>query len=208
MAQILKDELRDKIIESAKSEFLAKGYNGASMRSIAQKAGMTVGNLYRYFKNKEDINAQIVGTTIQSIDEILKDLTSDNVSMETRVFNIKANVSELSDLLDQLSDRLVDTYNDHPTEFNILMMHSNLNKELTAWFSHAINSLIEQHFLLQGHHEEKNILANAYAVSIFSGIQEIFKNNNVDQETLKRVVSTYLHSYIVLLESDIHRLVD
>lgn len=206
MAQILKDELREKIIDSAKEEFLEKGYKGASMRSIASKSGMTVGNLYRYFKNKEDINAQIVNTTLFEIDQILKDLTSDNVSMEARVFNIKANVSELSDLLDQLSYRLVDTYNEHRIEFNILMLHSDLNKELTKWFSNAINSLIDQHFLLQGHAAEKNILSQAYAVSIFSGIKEIFKNNDVDEETLKRIISTYLHSYIVLLDSDINRL--
>ena len=208
MAQILKDELRTKILDSAKEEFLNKGFKGASMRSIAQKSGMTVGNLYRYFRNKEDINDQIVSGTLQQIDSILKDLTSDKVSMEARVFNIKADVSQLSELLDELSYRLVDTYNDHKIEFNILMLDSSLHKDITDWFSKAIGSLLDQHFILEGNSEQKKLLSDAYAVSIFSGIKEIFsRSSDVDEEVLKKTVSTYLHSYIVLLDSDIHRLV-
>ncbi|MBQ2500638.1 MAG: helix-turn-helix transcriptional regulator, partial [Clostridia bacterium] len=38
-----------------KKEFLEKGIEGSSMRDIAAGSSMTVGNLYRYFKNKEEI---------------------------------------------------------------------------------------------------------------------------------------------------------
>ncbi len=208
MAQILKDESRIKILDSAKEEFLEKGFEGASMRDIAKKSGMTVGNLYRYFRNKEDINDQIVSGTLSKIDEILKDLTSDNVSMEARVFNIKADVSQLSRLLDELSYRLVDTYNEHPIEFNILMMNSDLHDQITRWFSKAISSLIDQHFIMDGRSRQKQLLSDAYAVSIFTGIKDIFLNSSdVDEDVLKQTVSTYLHSFIILLDSDIHRTV-
>ena len=56
MAQVLKDSLRKAILDAAKEEFLEYGFKDASMRRIAAKANMTVGNLYRYFKNKESIN--------------------------------------------------------------------------------------------------------------------------------------------------------
>ena len=29
---------------------------------IAEKAGITVGNIYRYFKDKDDLNAHIIST--------------------------------------------------------------------------------------------------------------------------------------------------
>ena len=54
--QTLKEDVREKIIDSAKNEFLEKGIERASMRDIAAGSGMTVGNLYRYFKNKEELN--------------------------------------------------------------------------------------------------------------------------------------------------------
>ena len=207
MAQRLKDESRQAIINSAKEEFLEKGYKNASMRNIAKKANMTVGNLYRYFPSKEDINRMIVGDTLKEINDIIRNITSDSVSMETRVFNIKADVNELSDVMNQLADRLVDVYQMHKIEFNILMMNSGVNKELIEWFSKAINSLIDQHFPIEGFSNEKTILSRSYAISIFAGMREIFRRTTIEKDQLRMLVKTYLNSYIVMLDSDIRKLV-
>ena len=206
MAQILKEGLRKAIIDSAKEEFLNNGYENASMRSIAKSANMTVGNLYRYFTNKEDIHRQIVSETLNEINDLLKTLTSNHVSMETRVFSLKANLDDLRDLMNRFSERLVDIYLNHKSEFNILMMQSELNTELTNWFSLAIKSLIEQHYLIPGYKQDREILSHTYASSIFSGIKEIFKNSDIDdRNVLVRIVKTYLNSYILMLDSDIRR---
>ncbi len=207
MAQKLKDESRQAIINSAKEEFLEKGYKNASMRNIAKKANMTVGNLYRYFPSKEDINRLIVGDTLKEINDIIRSITADSVSMETRVFNIKADVNELSDVMNQLADRLVDVYHKHKIEFNILMMNSGVNKELIEWFSRAINSLIDQHFPIEGFSNEKTILSRSYAISIFAGMREIFRRTTIEKDQLNMLVKTYLNSYIVMLDSDIRKLV-
>lgn len=53
--QYLKDEVRNRISEAALQEFSEKGYLDASMRTIAAKAEVSLGNLYRYFKNKEEL---------------------------------------------------------------------------------------------------------------------------------------------------------
>lgn len=58
--QVLKDEVKQKIKSSAVLEFKEKGYEKASMRSIAKGAEMSVGNLYRYFNNKESLFSYIV----------------------------------------------------------------------------------------------------------------------------------------------------
>lgn len=51
---------RQLIIEAGKKEFLEKGFQGASLRVIAQNAFVTTGAMYGYFKNKEDLFATIV----------------------------------------------------------------------------------------------------------------------------------------------------
>lgn len=206
MAQILKEESRIAIIEAAKQEFLEKGYKGASMRSIAKKSHMTVGNLYRYFKNKEAINLSIVGPTFKEIDNALKSLTSNNVSMETRVFNLKPNLNDLKQVLDQLSEKLVDIYYKSKTEFNILMLHSKLNEEITSWFSQIIDSLISQSFLMQDIDSNKDMLSKAYAEAIFSGIRCIFKDANTEKKNLKVIVKTYMRSFVYMLDSDLQRM--
>jgi AcrR family transcriptional regulator len=43
------------ILSAAQKTFSDHGYEGASMRMIAKKARMSVGNLYLHFKNKEDL---------------------------------------------------------------------------------------------------------------------------------------------------------
>lgn len=206
MAQILKDELRQAILEAAKQEFLDKGYKGASMRSIAKKANMTVGNLYRYFKNKEEINLTIVGPTFKEIDQALKAITANNVSMEARVFNLKPNIDELKTMLDKLMDKLVDIYSLHKKEFSILMLHSRLNEEMTIWFTEIVNSVISENFLLSGLKLDQNALAKAYAESIFSGIRSIFEESKKENEELKILLKAYLRSFVFMLDSDLKRI--
>ncbi|MDR1671868.1 MAG: TetR family transcriptional regulator, partial [Bacteroidales bacterium] len=45
----------NKIIEAARQVFYEKGYNGASMRGIAQKAGVNYALLHYYFKTKDKL---------------------------------------------------------------------------------------------------------------------------------------------------------
>lgn len=58
--QVLKEEIRLNILSSAKELFYEKGYNKASIRDIARRSGITVGNVYRYFQNKESVLEGIV----------------------------------------------------------------------------------------------------------------------------------------------------
>lgn len=206
MAQTLKEEHRTAIIDSAKEEFLKKGYKDASMRSIANKAKMTVGNLYRYFKNKEDIIVFIVGDTLKEIDGVLKSLTSNSVSFETRVYNIQADTSELRRMLDSLADKLVGIFYSHKIEFKILMLHSKLNDEITEWFAKTIKNLINQSYGIFSYDHESDVLSKAYASSIFAGLREIFKDDELDAKTLKMLIKIYFHSYIDMLDDDIRKI--
>ena len=62
--QYTKVEVRKRILISARREFYEKGYEGAAMRSIAAAAGSSPGNLYRYFANKQELYAAVVGGVV------------------------------------------------------------------------------------------------------------------------------------------------
>jgi AcrR family transcriptional regulator len=51
---------RRQIVDGARAIFLANGFDAASMMDIANKAGVSKGTLYVYFKNKEELFAEIV----------------------------------------------------------------------------------------------------------------------------------------------------
>jgi len=45
----------EEILTAAVNEFLEKGYEGASVDSIARRAGLTKGGIYHHFRSKEEI---------------------------------------------------------------------------------------------------------------------------------------------------------
>lgn len=53
-------ETKEKLLLSAKKEFMEKGYSKASLRNICKSAGVTTGALYFFFKDKEDLFATLV----------------------------------------------------------------------------------------------------------------------------------------------------
>jgi len=55
MAQTKKDDVRTKIVESARSEFQDRGYAASTIRGIAKRAGMSPSNVYVYFQSKLDL---------------------------------------------------------------------------------------------------------------------------------------------------------
>lgn len=48
-------ETKIHLIQCAKKEFMEKGFAGASLRGICQKAGVTTGALYFFFQDKDDL---------------------------------------------------------------------------------------------------------------------------------------------------------
>jgi AcrR family transcriptional regulator len=62
-----RDQLRrEQIAEAARRCMLQQGFHRASMAQVAQAAGMSVGQIYRYFVNKEAIIEFIVGQHVSA----------------------------------------------------------------------------------------------------------------------------------------------
>jgi len=65
--QIKKDDVKDNILKTAKREFLLYGFQGASLRQIAARSGVTKGAIYTYFKSKDELFYQIVEPALSFI---------------------------------------------------------------------------------------------------------------------------------------------
>ena len=62
---------KENLLNVARKEFLEKGYQGASLRTICQKANVTTGALYFFFANKEDLFSQVIGDVLDQFENIL-----------------------------------------------------------------------------------------------------------------------------------------
>lgn len=65
-------ETRNKLLQSARAEFLEKGYMKASLRTICKNAGVTTGALYFFFQDKEDLFESIAKETINNIWQMMQ----------------------------------------------------------------------------------------------------------------------------------------
>lgn len=64
MPQVLKPELRARIVEAALTEIASRGYTETTMAAIAERAGMGTAGLYRYFPSKEALFEAAVPTEL------------------------------------------------------------------------------------------------------------------------------------------------
>lgn len=55
MPQVLKEEVRSRILQAALRRFASQGYPATTMEEIAGDAGISTGNVYRYFDGKRSL---------------------------------------------------------------------------------------------------------------------------------------------------------
>ena len=56
-----------RLMSAAREEFLAQGFEKASMRAIGQRCGLTAAGLYRHCRDKEDLFDQLVAPAVERI---------------------------------------------------------------------------------------------------------------------------------------------
>lgn len=61
------EKLRLDLLEAGKREFMDKGFQGASLRSIAASLGVTTGAIYRYYTDKEALFDALVAEPAQEL---------------------------------------------------------------------------------------------------------------------------------------------
>ena len=67
-----------KILLAAQEEFILQGYKGATVQSIADRAGLPKANILYYFKNKENIYHAVLEHTLDMWDKGIGDITPED----------------------------------------------------------------------------------------------------------------------------------
>lgn len=60
MPQVLKDEVRARILDAALEVFAADGFVRATMATIANRAGIGTASIYRYYPSKDELFAAVI----------------------------------------------------------------------------------------------------------------------------------------------------
>lgn len=87
-------QVRGLILRSAKEEFLAHGFEGASLRSICKRAGLTTGAFYNHFSRKEELFEALVAPMIEEFQGLYGEVMSRELEdLDTGVDNELTSIS-------------------------------------------------------------------------------------------------------------------
>ncbi len=86
---------REKLLESAKREFMEKGYMKASLRTICKNAGVTTGALYFFFQGKEDLLKELVEGPLRGLMALIQQHFSEEMETFSGVVNLGADNADI-----------------------------------------------------------------------------------------------------------------
>lgn len=171
--QYIKEPLRKRLLEIALDEFDQKGYDGASMRTIAEGAGTSLGNIYRYFRNKDDLYANC-----------LRPIIDQCIAWMEEGFD----VSETQ--ITFMAEHMAEYVSEHKREFRIIVRGP--AKHYDAFQERFANSVAGK---LRFHAETTGCIAScsprffdAVALAFISSLREIMEHYYSQEETAALVL--------------------
>ena len=192
--QVLKKEIRESIINAAIEEFYQMGFTKASIHNIAKSINISTGNIYRYFKNKENLFEEILRPLTSKITILLKGesqkehqelLNSKDLTKE-QLFNfiINSNIQTFKFFLPYRKQLLILIDKSNGTKFE---NYKNI------WINHIIEDL-EKHFgesykIKNGVYDIR--LARPAVISFMEGIFEIFRLYK-DEDEIMFLIGEYI----------------
>lgn len=162
--QIQKTDIRHTILKAAREEFLDKGFKDTSMRTIAEKAEVSLSNIYNYFKNKDEIFREVLSEVLEAFDRSIEEHNSAE-SISIKIFHSEKHQRSHVDLflnlskdykkellllffkssgssLEHFKEELIERYTTTGMEYIQLMKekYPELNANISSFFIHTISA--------------------------------------------------------------------
>lgn len=185
--QVLKDEVRDNIHKAALLEFRENGYEKASMRNIASRAGIAVGNMYRYFKNKDELFYLVISPAYNKVIKFITDFKAPEY-----------NSRELDNLsIDEQTRGIVDIYLEHKSELLIMIdgskgtVYEKAKDEIVRLVENIIYNFLKNKVKKSNSVVINPLFSHTLSYSVIEGVILILKNYE-DEETIGEMVKVFV----------------
>ncbi|GLI58137.1 TetR family transcriptional regulator [Propionigenium maris DSM 9537] len=184
--QVKKEEVRKKILKAAIKEFKNSGYKNATMRKISNSSGIPIGNLYRYYQNKETLFNSIVADVYDELKDLFKrGMEKDEHTVEGRslfFFN-----------------KLIDIYTANYDKTYILLhrnvgtKYENVQRELGNYFQDKITTNVREN---NPNIEEEDLEFIRFICRLYLiGIGELITSYDKDIAKLKKMGRRFVTFY-------------
>lgn len=176
--QYLKEDVKDKIIKAALKEFEENGYMNSSMRVIAHNAGIVMGNIYRYFKNKEALFNYTVGPVYEKISAVFS-----KIQIEIKELEGPWEDQQALELIKYLYDQILQTFSGHEKELLILLdkssgsKYQDTKKEIIA----QIQKILEIRLVPELNLKD-NFILNVLSCAYVEGVCVVLRNTECNNK--------------------------
>lgn len=180
--QILKEEIRNDILISAKVLFLEYGYITTSIDKIAKKAGISKSNLYNYFEKKEDIYDTLVAGTVSKLSSINEHFSSIDFDLnaEPDVF-LHQFIKTISGLIEAEKDSL------------LLLLDSASGTKYANFLDDTIDVFTKKFSRRMINNENPKLIAKVLATSLIQGVISILKYSNTKKEIIENLTALSIY---------------
>lgn len=187
-----KIEIKKNIERAAIQEFLAKGFLGASIRSIAKEAGVSKSNVYNYFKNKEELFYSLCEPAYHQIHSLLL------CAMQAESDESFSNSYFVETFTTLLSNKIIELVTNHREQL-LLLLDCSIGTKYEQTKEELVTKL-EHHFIEDIHTPHNNSVDNAFvmhiiATNLLEGILEIAKHYK-NEQWANVVIPGYLHYHV------------
>lgn len=189
--QIQKSDIKNRIIQSAVSQFIKFGYKGSSMRTIAKIAGITPGNIYAYFENKNELLCYILDESVTKLNDF--------------IIHIYENETYTSQLLKCISNEITDLFLKNKDELLILFgdMQGSKYENIKTEIISAVAKRIHDGMTMHSPYVHDILLSEAIATAYIEGIIRIMLTSGDDDCRLIAMVNDFTQIiFTVNLEND------
>lgn len=178
MPQVLKEEVKNRIIDSAIRVFKKDNYRKASMNEIAKYADVSVGNIYRYFDNKKKLYDYIVKDIYTKLTEILEFCQNKDDDIDL--------------MFENCINEFVNMYSKDKDVF-IILINSDDDLDENQTIINSIRSILSNNLMTVmkeskgSFTKDDEIFCRALAISIANGVRYIVTENGSGKKLEKRL---------------------
>lgn len=154
MAQTLKESVRQRILKAAEDQMYTQG-PAVTMRQIAKAAGVTAGNLYRYYAGREELLTAVTKPVMDGLEELVIRHTNARLTLGQSGFELPPALNP-QQLRTEMYSCLVPALQDlctlaaqYPRPMAILCQQSEMNQALMDWFYGLMQGVLDQLFHMQ-----------------------------------------------------------
>lgn len=197
LMQILKEAIKNEILKAASREFNEKGFQAASMRKIAAKAGITPGNIYRYFSSKEMLLEAVVTPIMTDLNQALMECTDGKLKFFTYPTDTLQKNEKFSIDIRKFSKKFIEINERNEAGMSFISKNENYRNKIKEWLTAALNSYFMER-RTKTNEELVKIMSSIASISLIASVTESLrfsdqcKKMSIDQSEIVYECITFI----------------